>query len=129
VASSIGCWLADQYAVREPRRVTGAVLIDPVNLTPWPITAQQGPSGGNDGETGYLQRIDTESFVELARTVPTDPRRTVVISSSQGRWQRQPPASITQWEPGALAALDELWQGYQGEWVRRTNARHVSLST
>ena len=129
VASSIGCWIADQFAVREPRKVAGAVLIDPTNLTPWPISAHHRPGTSNDGETGYLLKPSTESYVDLACSKPTDPRRTVVISSSDGRWQRHQPASATAWTPGALIEMDQLWQGFQRDWVRRTKARHIVADT
>ena len=130
VASSIGCWLADQYAVREPRKVVGMVLIDPVNLTPWPPSEHAEPHpDANDDETGYLRRPQTDSYVDLKVNKPTEPRRTVVVSSSSGRWLRQPPAAVTNWDPDFLVELDDRWQGYQRDWVRRTNARHVVAET
>ena len=60
---------------------------------------------------------------------PTEPRRTVVLSSSDGRWRRRPPAAVTEREPGFHGQLDELWQGYQRDWAHRLNARHVVADT
>ena len=127
VASSIGAWIADRYAARSPRNVAGMVLIDPVNLTPWPDLEPEAPmSDGNDGDTGYLLRPSADGYAELAPPAVVRPRRTVVISSTDGRWQRHPPRhdDLT-WNPSTLAQIDRLWQGYQRDWVHRLNARHV----
>ena len=103
------------------------VLIDPTNLTPWPdLDPQPSMSGGNNGETGYLLRPSADGYAELARPAVVRSRRTVVISSTDGRWQRHPPRQddLT-WNPSTLAQIDRLWQGYQRDWVHRLNARHV----
>jgi pimeloyl-ACP methyl ester carboxylesterase len=83
-------------------------------------------SDGSDGETGYLRRASADGYAELARPAVVRPRRTVVISSTDGRWQRHPPRhdDLT-WNPSTLAQIDRFWQGYQRDWVHRLNARHV----
>jgi replicative DNA helicase/pimeloyl-ACP methyl ester carboxylesterase len=127
VASSVGAWIADQYAARSPRNVAGMVLIDPVNLTPWPTLDTPPPApDGDDGDTGWLRTPSEACYTELARPAVVRPRRTVVISSTDGRWQRHPPRTgdLT-WDPATLAEIDRLWQGYQRDWVDRLNARHV----
>lgn len=131
VAHSIGAWIADQYAARWPGEVAGMVLIDPVNLTPWPSITPEPPAfEGNDGTTGYLRRPSAGGYAELARVRPTHPRRSVVISSSDGRWQQHPPHTGDQcWDPVTLAEIDRLWQSYQTDWVQRLNARHVTATT
>jgi pimeloyl-ACP methyl ester carboxylesterase len=127
VASSIGAWIADQYAARHPRNVTGAVLIDPVNLTPWPDLEPQPPlTDSSDGQVGWLRKPSKDCFAELARPAVVRPRRTVVISSTDGRWQRHPPRTgDSTWNPRTLAEIDRIWQSYQSDWVDRINARHV----
>ena len=127
VASSIGAWIADQYAARRPGDIAGLVLLDPVNFIPWPDLEPSAPMiDGNDGGTGYLRKPSADGYAELASSVPPQPRRTVVISSTDGRWQRDPPRKddLT-WDPSTLAQIDQLWQGYQRDWVHRLSARHV----
>ena len=127
VASSIGAWIADQYAARRPGDVAGMVLIDPVNFTPWPELEPAPPMlDGNDSETGWLRKPSADGYAELARPAVVRARRTVVISSTEGRWQRNPPSkeNLT-WNPSTLAQIDQLWQGHQRDWALRLNARHV----
>ena len=64
----------------------------------------------------------------MERSVPpTQPRR-VVVSSSDGRWERS--ASPYQWhDPLTLAEVDQLWQAAQHEWVARLSALHVVADT
>ena len=52
----------------------------------------------------------------------------VVVSSSDGRWERD--ASPSRWhEPLTLAEVDQLWQAAQREWVARLSAQHVVADT
>jgi hypothetical protein len=54
-----------------------------------------------------------------------------VVPSSDGRWQRQAPRPREyRWrEPLSLAEVDQLWQNYQREWVRRLSAQHIVSKT
>lgn len=83
--------------------------------------------GGDDGCARWSWQA---CFAELARSVPSAPARGVVASSSDGRWERNPPAPPHEWwHPLTLPELDRLWQGFQRDWVRRLCALHVVADT
>ena len=128
LTSSIGSWIADQYAARWPDEVAGLVLVDPTNLSRWPGMAPEPPIVDGDDESGCV-RLDWEhSYAELGRSVPPAGPRRVVVSSSDGRWERD--ASPSRWhEPLTLAEVDQLWQAAQREWVARLSAQHVVADT
>ena len=48
LASSIGAWIADQYAARWPDDIAGLVLVDPTNLSRWP-KIEETPTVDGDG--------------------------------------------------------------------------------
>ena len=129
LTSSVGSWIADQYAALRPDEVAGLVLIDPTPLSPWPkgvpprLTVEDAAPG-----VGGMRLSRENSYAELHRSPPSTTLRSVVVSSSDGRWARDT-AQSSWWGPLTLAQVDELWQGYQCEWVRRLAALQVVADT
>ena len=115
-------------AARWPDEVAGLVLVDPTNLSRWSALKPEPAIVDGDDESGCV-RLDWEhSYAELGQSVPPAGSRRVVVSSSDGRWERD--ASPARWhEPLTLAEVDQLWQAAQREWVARLSAQHVVADT
>jgi pimeloyl-ACP methyl ester carboxylesterase len=123
--SSIGAYVADQFAAAWPDEVAGMVLIDPTGITPFPIDR---PDVSSDSDAGGIQFSRALCLVEQRRTpAVAGATPAVVLSSAIGRWLRNEP---TDWhQPLTLAEVDHLWQGMQREWVERLAADHVVADT
>ncbi len=107
------------------------MLVDPTNLSPWPTIVREPPLVDGDDEAGAIRFSSEHSYTELARSTPPHQPRCVVISGSDGRWQRQPPmpGEFRWWEPLTLSEVDQRWQSYQRQWVHRLGAQHVVADT
>lgn len=51
VTSSVGSWIADQYAAGWPGEVAGMVLIDPTMMSPWPKVVEKTTASSTAGTT------------------------------------------------------------------------------
>ena len=133
LTSSIGSWIADQYAALWPDEVAGMVLIDPTMASAWHQIKRESPLADGDDDRGCLRLTWDDSYAELARSVPPRQPRRVVISRSDGSWERnasQSAASQPKWyDPLTLPEVDLLWQASQREWVDRLSALHVVANT
>lgn len=119
--SSIGAYLADQFAACWPDEIAGLVLIDPTNITLFPKIER--PDERHDDDAGGIKFSRERCLAEqrqnppLAGTIPS-----VVLSSAVGRWLNSDP---TPWHPLTMVEVDHLWQSMQQEWVERLGAHHV----
>jgi pimeloyl-ACP methyl ester carboxylesterase len=130
VTSSVGSWIADQFGARWPSEVAGLVLNDPSTLTSWPDVVEKHDKLIDGGAEGCIRWSWSDCFAELAQAVPTLLPRCIVVSSSNGRWTRNPPPPPYQWwHPLTLPEVDQLWQGFQRDWVRRLGATHIIADT
>lgn len=130
VTSSVGSWIADQYAATWPGEVAGMVLVDPTNLSPWPEAVDLGGEIRDGGDQGCVRWSWNEAFAELARsTTPTGPARCVVLSASDASWESESRSSSPWWHPLTLGEAARLWQGFQREWACRLHALHVVADT
>ena len=127
LTSSIGSWIADRYAAAWPDEVGGIVLVDPTMVTAWPQLGWREPVV-DGGDAGCCRWDWTDGFDELTRHVPRRDLRCVVVSGSDGHWERNPTGSAWH-EPLTLAEVDLLWQESQREWVDRLSALHVVADT
>ena len=128
LTSSIGSWIADQYTALWPDEVAGLVLVDPTNPSPWPQIGPEPAFVDGPDDSGGIRLDWDDSYAELARSVPPASPRRVVVSSSDGRWERR--ATPAPWHhPLTLAEVDQLWQAAQREWVTRLDALHVVADT
>lgn len=129
LTSSVGSWIADQYAALQPDEIAGLVLVDPTMASPWPELARENPLvDGDDDEPGCLRLIWEDCYAEMAQSVPPARPRRVVLSGSDGRWERD--SSPGAWhQPLTLAEVDVRWQASQREWVQRLGAVHVVAET
>lgn len=106
------------------------VLIDPTMLSAWPKVVERDDHLLDGGDDGCIRWSREACFAELAGSVPASPARAVVVSSSDGRWERNPPPPPHEWwHPLTLSEVDRLWQGFQHDWVRRLSALHVVADT
>jgi hypothetical protein len=105
------------------------VLIDPTMGSAWPeLTELNLLVDGAEDEPGHIRLVWDDCYAELARSVPPVRPRRVVVSSSDGRWERD--SSPSAWhQPLTLTEVDQRWQASQREWVRRLDAAHVVAST
>lgn len=121
---SIGAFIADRYAETWPEEVSGMVLVDPTNPSPFPAAAWEGETL-EDGDGGARFQL-ADWHAELNQVRNGHPIPTVVLSSAVGRWLR---GESKEWSPLTLAEVDAQWQGHQREWVRRWSARQVVADT
>lgn len=106
------------------------VLNDPSTLSAWPRIVERDDRLLDGVDDGCIRWSWRACFAELARSVPAAPARCVVLSSSDGRWERDPPPPPYEWwHPLTLPEVDHLWQGFQRAWVRRLDALHVVADT
>ena len=106
------------------------VLLDPTMLSPWPRVTEKTDPFLDGGEDGCIRWSWLACYAELAASVPAAVARSVVVSSSDGRWERDPPPPPYEWwHPLTLPEVDQLWQGFQRDWVRRLSALHVVADT
>ena len=125
VTASIGAFIADRFVTMYPQDVAGVVLTDPTSATPWPAEVEWEPTVVDD-DGGWVWSWEA-CYAELG--VPMlQPPPAVVVSSSEGRWVRQPP-SREWWLPLTLEQVDRLWQGFQADWAARWNAVHLVAAT
>lgn len=111
------------YAATWPEELAGAVMVDPTMRTAWPDEVVRRPVI-EDGNNGGIRFPMGRSFEEL-RKAPTVPvARCVVVSSSVGRWLRDPPENPF-YEPLTLDQVDELWQDFQRDWAHHLAATQV----
>ncbi|MEQ3542332.1 alpha/beta hydrolase [Pseudonocardia tropica] len=123
VSSSLGGWILSMYAATWPEELAGAVMVDPTMRTAWPDEVVRRPVI-EDGNNGGIRFPMGRSFEEL-REAPASPvARCVVVSSSVGRWLRDPPENPF-YEPLTLDQVDELWQDFQRDWARHLSAIQV----
>lgn len=125
LTSSVGSWIADQYAALQPKEVAGLVLVDPTMVSAWPeITKEDLLVDGDDDEPGCIRLVWEDCYAEMARSVPPAQPRRVVVSGSDGRWERD--SSPSAWhQPLTLSQVDMRWQAAQREWAQRLGAVHV----
>lgn len=130
LTSSIGSWIADQYAAVRPDEVAGMVLVDPTMVSRWPEIVERDVlvDGGEEDNPGGFRLDWNACYAELARSVPAAGPRRVVISSSDGRWERNSVPSAWH-QPLSLLEVDQRWQASQREWVHRLGAVHVVADT
>ena len=129
LTSSIGSWIADQYAAIWPTEVAGPVLVDPTMVSAWPELAQERSIvDGDEDDSGCIRLTWEDGFAELARSLPPHAPRRVVISGSDDRWERDTTPSAWH-QPLALAEVDVRWQAAQREWASRLSAVHVIADT
>lgn len=123
---SIGAFIADRYAAAFPADVAGMVLVDPTMPSTWP-GAERESDTLEDGDDGFRWSWKA-CFADLAEPLPVVPPRAVVLSSSVGRWVRDPP-SRPWWGSLTLPEVDEQWQAFQRDWVQRLGATQVVADT
>jgi pimeloyl-ACP methyl ester carboxylesterase len=129
LTSSIGSWIADQYAALRPKEVAGMVLVDPTMASRWEVIIERDLLvDGDEDEPGGLRFEWNACYAELARSVPAAGPRRVVVSGSDGRWERDSVPSAWH-QPLTLSQVDQRWQASQGEWVQRLGALHVVADT
>jgi pimeloyl-ACP methyl ester carboxylesterase len=69
LASSVGSWIADQYAAVWSVEVGGVVLVDPTMASAWPQLGWEPPViDGEDDDPGCCRFDRDDSFAELARS-------------------------------------------------------------
>jgi pimeloyl-ACP methyl ester carboxylesterase len=126
VGHSLGGQIADAFAVRWPRKVTGLVLVDSVDpelqldiVPPHPLIddAANARAGG-----GWLWDV-AASAREFRSTEPASTPPTVVVASAVWRWfsAKEP----ERYRPFTLAEVDQRWQRAQLEYANRWHGELV----
>jgi pimeloyl-ACP methyl ester carboxylesterase len=126
ITSSLGSYIADQFAAQWPDDVAGMVLVDPSPPRDYPGVDREGDlyDDADDGDPGALHLHRQRIFAEQARHVPENrDGRFVVLSAAVGRWLRNEPREWHQ--PLTLAEVDEHWVAMQREWAQRLRAVHL----
>ncbi|MBP2371659.1 hypothetical protein [Pseudonocardia parietis] len=88
----------------------------------------QPPTVLKDSDNGGIRFPVATCFAELQEPPQMPPQRCVVLSSSVGRWRRDPPETPF-YEPLTLDDVDQLWQDYQPDWAQHLSASQVIVET
>ena len=126
VTASVGAFVADRLTTAFPEEVAGLVLVDPTSSSPWPAEVPR-DENLEDGDEGHVWSWK-DCYVDLALPLLTPRPRTVVVSSSVGRWVRIPPKKPFG-GPLSLQQVDDAWQAFQTDWAARYDAVHVIANT
>lgn len=124
VSSSMGGYIADQYAACWPVEVAGAVWIDPSPPREFPQPTRFTETiADTDDDTGLLISREKVYTEQQYRSPLNHGGRFVVLSGSVGYWERLGPRP---WQaPLTPAEIDAAWVEMQAEWTARLDAAQV----